>query len=133
MLLTKFDQARPPELQCVREVRVGMSAERRADALRFYVDLLGLPPWPAEHQMPGGWGGGEPARGLLLQQRHDAPVDPVRRRLLVYVSSLERLEASLLEADWPYQRSHGLISGDDCIHVADPVGHRIEVRQIRDL
>ncbi len=119
----------PATVQCVSELRVGIPRERLADIVRFYAELVGLNPWPAEQQIPGGWGAGEPRRGAYFQFRHDAAIDPMRRRLIVIVPALEVAAARLSERDYPFLHQHGLAYADQCILVSDPVGHLVEIRQ----
>ena len=118
---------------CVREVRVGVLPERLDALQRFYVDLIGLPPWPEELQIPGGWGLGNRQTGLFLQFRHDPEVDPVRRRFTLLVDYLAALEERLQEEEWPYQRVHGFGWTDQYLLIHDPVGHLIEIRQSQPL
>jgi hypothetical protein len=123
----------PATALCVREVRVGVHAERRDALARFYVETIGLAPWPAELQIPGGWGLGSPQAGLFLQFRHDPEVDPVRRRLTLIVDCLTTLEERLREEQWPYERVRGFGWTDQCLLVHDPTGHLVEVRQSQRL
>lgn len=121
-----------PFVQCVREVRVGVPLERLAVVQWFYVELLGLRPWPDEAQLPGGWGVGHPQRGVFMQFRHDPEVDSLRRRFTLIVPALDELEVRLTEAKWPFARHRGLSAIDQWLLVADPVGHLIEVRQAQE-
>jgi len=122
----------PPALHAIREVRVGMPRERAADYCRFYLDLLGLRAWPRVRQFPGGWGVGPLRRGLFFEHRHDPSIDPSRRRFLLVTSHLEGIQQRLAEAGWLFERLRGFF-GDDCILMADPGGHRIEIRQARPI
>jgi len=112
---------------------VGIPYERREDLRRFYLDVLGLRPWPAEAQIPGGWGVGDAWRGLYLQYRHDPGVEPMRKRFAIAVVDLDRFENRLRRYEWPYRRFHGLSLGEQFIWLRDPAGHAIEVRQSRPL
>ena len=124
----------PPSLvQCVREVRVGVPLERLDALQRFYTVTLGLDPWPAERQIPGGWGVGDPQCGLFLEFRHDPQVDPVRRRFTLLVGSLSVLEARLAEQQWPCERIRGFGFYDQYLLLHDPAGHLVEVRQTQAL
>jgi len=127
-ILTR-SKPRPSAIQCVREVRVGTAAEHAREVRRFYCDLLGLAPWPAEQQLPGTLGLGNAQCGLLLYRRHDPAVAPVRRRLTVTVHSLSELRQKLDDDGRPYELLHGLGWTDRCLLVRDPDGHLIEVRQ----
>jgi hypothetical protein len=118
-----------PELHCLIEVRIGVPLERLQQVQQFYIELLGLLPWPESRQVPGGLGLGDPDCGLFLQFRHDPPVDPVRRRFTLLVSALDELATRLAEHNWPFERFHGLGFTERWILVADPVGHLIELRQ----
>jgi hypothetical protein len=129
-ILTKSESQRP-QVHCVREVRVGIPHERLAEVMYFYTRLLGLRPWPSTCQIPGGWGAGEPQRGALFQFRHQVTADPMRRRLSLVVASLDQLEQRLSQEEWPYKRLHGLAWSDQCVVVNDPVGHRVEIRQLQ--
>jgi hypothetical protein len=117
-----------PEILCVQEVRLEISEELLPRAREFYTDLLGLPPWPSGEQIPGGWGVGNPGRGLYLQYRHDPHVDPVRRRLALLVADLPEIMARLTEHELGFQRYRGFGGIDEWLIVADPVGHLIEIR-----
>lgn len=126
-------EAPPAEVLCVREVRVGIPAERLGEIQGFYTLALGLESWPEEMQIPGGWGLGDPQCGLYLQLEHDPQIDPMRRRLMVTVPSLAALEERLIEREWRYERVHGLGWSDQHILVHDPAGNLIEVRQSQPL
>ena len=78
-ILTK-SESRRPHVQCVREMRVGVPRERLGEIVYFYTHLVGLRPWPQNWQIPGGWGAGDPPRGVYVQFRHSPLVDPMRRR-----------------------------------------------------
>jgi hypothetical protein len=117
-------------VECVCEVRVGVPAERLPDVQRFYVALLGLPPWPDRAQLPGGWGAGDLRRGVYFQFRHDPQIEPYRRRFTLIVTSLDAAEKRLAEAGIACWRQHGLNFSDQLILVNDPVGHLIELRQL---
>jgi hypothetical protein len=118
-----------PAVSCIREVRVPVPYERREEIVRFYAELLGLPPWPEGDQIPGGWGVGHPQRGLYLQYRHDPKVEPLRRRFALAVPSLDELQQRLEEHQWPCLRYHGLDFASQWMLISDPVGHLIEVRE----
>lgn len=133
MPILEKGKPQPATASCVREVRVGVHAERLDALRRFYVDLIGLPPWPDKHQIPGGWGLGSPQAGLFLQYRHDPEVDPVRRRLTLLVDCLATLEKRLQKQEWPCQRVHGFGWTDQSLLVHDPVGHLVEIRQSQPL
>lgn len=120
-------------VQSIREVRVGVPAEQHSDVLTFYSEVLGLDAWPAERQVPGGTGVGPLRRGLLLQFRHDPPVDPLRRRLVLIVRSLDAVADRLRERAWPFARLRGLSATDEWIDLNDPTGHRLELRQMQPL
>jgi hypothetical protein len=131
-ILTR-SESRRPDVQCVREVRVGIPRERLREVVYFYTRLVGLRPWPEAWQIPGGWGAGDPQRGVYFQFRHAALVDPMQRRFGLVVSSLDRLEKRLGTEEWPYERRHGLAWSDQYVVLNDPVGHRIEIRQLQSL
>ncbi|MCP5109641.1 MAG: hypothetical protein GY953_02275 [bacterium] len=57
----------------------------------------------------------------------------MRRRLVLIVHSLNGVERRLGEQDWPYERRRGLGVTDECILLSDPVGHRLELRQLQPL
>jgi hypothetical protein len=119
----------PPAVSCIREVRVPVTRERWDRVWLFYHEILGLPPWPADEQIIGGVGFGNPRRGLYLQLRHDPTVDSARRRLTVVVPSLAEIAERLQEADFAFSWHHGFGGPDQWLTVADPDGHLVEVRQ----
>ncbi len=121
-----------PAVHAVRELCVGIPHERRAEAVHFYSELLGLPPWPRRDQIPGGWGVGKPQCGLYLQYRHDPAVEPLRRRFTLVVASLAELEKRLAEHEWEFDHYHGLGLTDEWLLLSDPVGHLLEVRQSQE-
>ncbi|MBU0637470.1 MAG: hypothetical protein KKB50_01290 [Planctomycetes bacterium] len=131
-ILVKSEQP-PAAVECVREVRVGIPFERRREVWDFYARVLRLRPWSPRHQIPGGWGAGDPRRGIYFQYQHDPHVEPLRRRVVLTVASLSWVEQRLTEEGWPYLRQSGLGYSDQCILVSDPVGHRIELRQSQPL
>lgn len=133
MPILEKSKPQPATALCVREIRVGVPSEHLDALERFYVETIGLVPWPDEFQIPGGWGLGSPQAGLLLQFRHDPEVDPVRRRFTVTVERLALLEERLQEAQWPYERVRGFGWTDQYLLIHDPVGHLIEVRQSQPL
>ena len=122
-------QREQPTVSCIREVRVPIPHERREEIVRFYGELLGLPPWPEVEQIPGGWGAGHPRRGLYFQYRHDPKVDPLRRRFTLTVPSLDELQQRLEEHHWPCLRHRGLGFTSRWMLISDPVRHLIEVRE----
>lgn len=126
-------ESRPAEVLCVREVRVGIPRELLGQLQQFYTRVLGLVPWPARLQIPGGWGAGNPQCGLHLQFRHDPEVDPVRRRFTLTVDDLAALEERLIDRQWPYERVRGFGFCDQYLLLHDPAGHLIEVRQTQPL
>lgn len=119
----------PTAVSCVREVRVGVPLERMPEVEHFYIATLGLETWPAEHQIPGGWGLGNPQCGLYLEHRHDPEVNPVRRRFTLTAPSLAIVEERLAASEWPYERVRGFGICERYLLVHDPAGHLIEVRQ----
>jgi hypothetical protein len=131
MAILERSPVRCPRVQCVREVRVPVPDWRRYELEHFYTQVCGLAAWPVEAQLPGGWGAGDPRRGVYFQFRHDAAVEPVRRRLVMQVQDLEAARAALEQCGWPHLRLRGFVGGDDCIQLADPAGHRVEIRQLR--
>lgn len=118
-------------VQCVREIHVPISFHRRARTVRFYVDFLGLKPWPRSVQIPGGIGVGPTRRGLLLRYAHDSTADPMRRRLCFTTPAIARVERVLLDRGWPFDRVRTIGWGGTYLVVNDPEGHRIEIRQAR--
>ena len=131
MPILSKSEIRRPLVQCVREMHVPVPLERLAAVRHFYTRLVGLRPWPAECQIPGGWGAGDPRCGVYFQFRHEPTVDPVRRRLTLVVDSLDGLESRLRGAEWPFERVRGLGVTDRCVLANDPVGHRVELRQMQ--
>lgn len=114
----------------MREVRVEIWFENAERVRAFYEDLLGMSPWPAARQIPGGWGAGDPNCGLYFQYRHDPPhTDPMRRRFSLNADSLDALEKKLVEREVPYHRVRGFGATDQAIWLNDPTGYRIEIRQ----
>ncbi len=131
MAILERSPAKRPRVQCVRELRVPVPEWRRIELEQFYTQVCGLVPWPAEAQLPGGWGAGDPHRGVYFQFRHDVAVDPLRRRLVMQVEDLEAARAALVQQGWPHLRLRGFLGGGDCIQLSDPAGHRVEIRQLR--
>jgi hypothetical protein len=133
MPILREDRSEKSRVDCVREVRVGVAVEHWRDAARFYIDLVGLRPWPVDRLAPGGWGLGDTERGVYLQFRHDPSVEPLRRRATLVVDSLDALAARMLARNWSFERIRGLGTGDDCLLTSDPTGHRLAFRQRRAL
>jgi hypothetical protein len=133
MAILERRKAVPPEVHCIREVRVPISLERQAETTYFYSTLLGLPPWPRRYQIPGGVGFGNPRCGLYLQFRHDAEVDPMRRRFTLVTASLDEVQQRLEEEGWPSTRRRGLDVTDEWLLVTDPIGHIIIIRPLRNV
>lgn len=119
----------PPELASVREVRIEIAAERLARCVAFYGKTLQMPHWPKEAEVPGAVGFGNPARGLLLVLAHDPDVVRTRRRLTLTTVSLEAIEARLADDNVSFTRIRGFGWTDQLVHVHDPNGHLIEIRQ----
>ncbi len=120
-------------VHALREVRVGIPLERRPQVRDFYTRVIGLPEWPAEQCVPGGWCAGRPRRGIYFVYRHDAEVDAVRRRITILVPSLDMIEQKLREIEWGFQRLRGLSYCEQRILVSDPIGHLVELRQCQPL
>lgn len=133
MAILERSPAKRPRVLCVREVRVTVPEWRRSELEHFYTQVCGLAAWPVEFQVPGGWGAGDPRRGVYFQFRHDVAVDPMRRRLVMQVENLEAAQAALEQWGWPHLRLRGFVGGDDCIQLVDPAGCRVEMRQLRHL
>lgn len=117
----------------MRELCIGVPFDRLGEVIGFYTEVLGLRPWPRARQIPGGWGAGDARRGVYFQFRHDPVVDPMRRRCVLSVTSLEELGQRLSECPWPFVRRRGLGPYDESILTNDPTGHRLEVRQFQPL
>ncbi len=132
MAILTRERGGEPDIQCVREVRLGAALERRGELERFYVGVIGLRPWPND-EVPGAWGLGRPRRGLLFQFRHDPLVDPYRRRFTLTTGNLDEFERRLAESGVAYQRVRGFFASDDCLTLEDPLGHLVEVRQVRPM
>lgn len=124
---------KPAQIQAVREVRLGMPLERGDEMRDFYTRLIGLCEWPPPRQIPGGWGAGHPRRGAYFIFRHDAQVDPLRRRVAIHVPSLESVQERLRQAGRDFVVERGLGRSDSRVLVADPVGHLVELRQLQPL
>lgn len=120
-------------VETVREVRVDVCFDRRREVAEFYVQTLGLRPWPSDRQLPGGFGLGDPQRGVMLQFRHDPAIDHLRRRTTISVDCLDALASRLHELAWPFRRQRSLCGSGDAIEVADPLGHRLTIRAQRAL
>lgn len=133
MPILERGKPRPTTVECIREVRVGISRERLEEMLDFYADVLGLHRWAQRWQTPGGEGLGDPIPGLYLQYRHDPEIDPVRRRVTLVVNSLTDLEKRLQENERSYRRYRGFGWTDQYILLHDPAGHLIEIRQSQSL
>lgn len=121
-----------PSVQCVREVRIPVAAERLPAISRFYADVIGLPPWTTA-QPPGGWGIGDARSRVFFVFRHDPEVEPMRRRFTIGVQSLDTLAERLARAEWPFQEQRGFGLSDRLLIFVDPQGHRVEVRQSRPI
>jgi len=113
----------------IREVRVGIPLERLAELRSFYIELIGLLPWPPAAQVPGGLGLGHPRRGLYLEYRHDPHIDPMRRRCTLIVPSLRELIKRLDPRRHQFTHHHGLTGVDEWLLLTDPVGHILEIRE----
>jgi hypothetical protein len=129
MELPERTQPLPAEIVAVREVRIPVPPEKEAAVREFYASVFYLNEWPEPHRPLGGFGAGRPRRGIFFIHDHNPQVDPNRPRLHLLVPSLSELAARLDEREWPYSLWHGIGLNGDTLHVADPVGHLIEVRQ----
>lgn len=129
-ILTHSDRL-PARVHSVREVVLPIAFDRQTETEWFYVEVLGLAPWPAACQIPGGWGAGDLRRGAMFQFRHDPSADPLRRRMTLLVDSISELADRLLANRWPFIRRTGLIGCHQALLLADPTGHQLEIREVR--
>lgn len=118
-------------VHALREVRLPAPHERVAAAAEFYSDVLELERWPADRQLPGGLGLGDPRQGVFLQFRHAPRDDAMRPRCTLLVRDLDEVVRRLEDRGAVYERLHGLCVSDDCILVLDPAGNRVVIRQTR--
>lgn len=120
-------------VHAVSEVRAPIADTRVPETITFYREVFEFEPWPPPRQPPGALGLGPPRRGLLLPIAHDPRPDPVRRRIVLVVSSLAVLVQRLLLREIPFERARGVFASDDALTLQDPTGNRVEVRQFRAL
>jgi hypothetical protein len=66
---------------------------------------------------------------LRILLKPDPDVDPVRRRAVVSVRSLEAVAATLDERGMAYTRLSGLTWTDRRLSLLDPGGNRVELKQ----
>ncbi len=116
----------PPKIQAISNVRMEAKPELEPELRDFYEALLGLPPAEGE----AGSVCFETER-LQIQIRltPDAQPSPMRRRLVLQVPSLEKMEEHLQEAGVPYEFRRGMQFTDQRIFLLDPADNRIELKQ----
>lgn len=119
----------PAEVVAVREVRMPVGARHEQAVRDFYERFFLLEPRTRDRDTFGGWLTGKRRRGIFFLYQHDPEIDPNRPRLRLLVQSLPELMARLEEAEWPYRHWHAAGLTGDWLHVTDPAGHVIEVRQ----
>jgi len=117
----------PPRIHAINNVRLEAKPGTEPQLHFFYVDVLGME--PAE---------GEPGMVLFQTQRMqvrilltpEAQPSPMRRRLVLEVPSLERMQEQLEELEIEYEWYHGLAYTDQRIFLLDPADNRVELKQV---
>ncbi len=66
---------------------------------------------------------------LLVSLVNDPKIDSNPCRVIIAVTSLDRIGATLDERKTPYERSHGLYHTEEYISVLDPAGNRVRFQR----
>lgn len=105
------------------EAKPGQEAALRT----FYVDILGLEPADGEEGMVCFQTGRLRLRILITPE---AIASPMRRRLVLEISSLQNLREKLDELAMAYEWYEGFAFTERRIFVLDPAENRIELKQV---
>lgn len=122
-------ERRSPRLEVLQDISIDAPKDLEAELRFFYQQVIGLPEdRPADHT--GGWlyFSGQDYR--LIVRAGGAPGPPsLRRRAVLEVNSLAEVESLLQEHRIDYVKESGLAITGRRLHVTDPVGNRLELRQ----
>ena len=118
-----------PRILAVADVHLTAAVGVAEDVARFYTELVGLEPLPAEEgQQRLVFQGCSRSGPRLLVSIHDDPQAPSsKRQLLVRVASLFECAQLMLDGGTPYEWSRGWSFYDRRLCVQDPAGNRIEL------
>jgi hypothetical protein len=119
----------PPRLEVLKDIRIAAPDGLEGELRFFYGKILGLPEEPSE---------GTPRERLCFSGREYRlvveaaemlPPPEMRRRAVLAVGSLPDIAELLEEHKIGYKRETGLSLSDRRLHVTDPAGNRLELRQ----
>jgi catechol-2,3-dioxygenase len=118
-----------PRILAVADVYLTAAAGMAEEVTRFYTELVGLDPLPAEEGRRCLVFQGYPRSGpRLLVSMLDRPRGPYQKRqLLVQVASLFDREQRMLDEGIPVEWSRGWSFYDRRLWAQDPAGNRIEL------
>ena len=119
----------PPRLEALKDVNIVAAAGLEDELRFFYEEILGLPEDPsADSGRDRLYFWGKDYR--LVVETIEAPRRPdMRRRAVLAVMSLADVEELLQEHDVDYVKETGLWLSERRLHVTDPAGNRLEIRQ----
>ena len=115
----------------VREVRPAVAFETRRAVTSFYSEFFDLQLRESVGLRVGGLSVGPLRRGLFFVFRHDPPVDSCFPRLRLLIDNLDELVKRLTLHNVAHTMIDGLGVHGRSLHVTDPTGHLIEVRESR--
>jgi extradiol dioxygenase family protein len=116
----------PPRIHAISNVRLEAKPGLEPEIRFFYVELLGMQHIEGEV----GTVCFETERlEIRIAITPDAQPSPMRRRLILEIPSLDRMQERLEELKIPYERCWGMRFTDQRIFVLDPADNRIELKQ----
>jgi len=122
-------QPKPPRLEALQDVRI-QTAPGLEDRTRcFYAEALGFIEEPAGDAGSGEWYFAGQKHRIVVETVEAAPARQLRRRALLEVRSLKRVEEHFKERGVRYVKESGLSITGRRLFVSDPAGNRLELRQ----
>ena len=119
---------KPSQINALERVRLEAPEEAAERLVWFYGDLVELTVVDDDSE-PGTLCFRSGGVDLRIQLKRDPAIEPVRRRAVISVRSVDALAGLLDEHGIPYSRLTGLDWTDRRLSLLDPGGNRVELKQ----
>jgi hypothetical protein len=116
-------------LEAIADVHLECPPGCRQQVRRFYGGLVGLSEKRDEAETPQDLCFGSRLLRLRIRVVADALASPNRRRALIRVPSLDHVTQALASEGLTFELQHGLSFCGRWVHVLDPAGNLIELKE----